>query len=68
LESLEEIGQIVHRAVEASRATLMRDLSRIRPLLRKILAEEETASRASFGGQARDLPGGSDPSLATRHA
>jgi 2-oxo-4-hydroxy-4-carboxy--5-ureidoimidazoline (OHCU) decarboxylase len=67
-ESFEEVARFVHRAVEASRATLMRDLSRNWPRLLQLAAEGGDTSRASFGGQVVDLPGRSDPNLATRHA
>jgi hypothetical protein len=46
----EEFARFVDRAVEASRASLLRDLSRIWPRFRENLAKAGTASRASFGG------------------
>ena len=67
-ESLEEIIRFVDRAFEASRATLLRDLSRNWPRLREIVAKAGDVSRASFGGQALDSTAGSDPDLAKRHA
>jgi len=48
-ELREEIARFVDRAVEASRATLLRDLSRIWPCLREIVAKDGDVSRASFG-------------------
>jgi hypothetical protein len=65
---LEEVARFVDRAVEASRASLLRDLSRIWPQLRQDLAKDGTASRASFDGQVLDLPVRSGPNLAERHA
>jgi hypothetical protein len=64
----DEFARFVDRAVEASRATLLRDLSRIWPRLRENLAKTGTASRASFDGQVPDLTVKSTPNRAGRHA
>jgi len=66
-ESLKEIAQIVDRTFEASRASLLRDLSRKWPHLREILATDGTASRASFRGQVPESPAKSGADRATRH-
>jgi len=65
---LEEVVRLVDRAVEASRASLLRDLSRIWPRFRQNLAKDGTASRASFGDQGLDPPAESGPDPAGRHA
>jgi hypothetical protein len=57
LEVQEEIARIVDRAVEVSRATLQRDLSRKWPRFREILVTGLDVSRASFHGQVPDPPG-----------
>lgn len=67
-ESLEEIIRFVDRAFEASRASLLRDLSRHWPRLREMVAKGGDVSRASFGGQVLDSTAGSDPERARRHA
>jgi hypothetical protein len=51
----EEFARFVDRAVEASRATLLRDLRREWPRLCEILVTGGEVSRASFRGQAADL-------------
>ena len=65
---LEEVVRLVDRAVEASRASLLRDLSPIWPRFRQNLAKDGTASRASFGDQGLDPPAESGPDPAGRHA
>jgi hypothetical protein len=65
---LEEVARLVDRAVEASRASLLRDLGRIWPQFRQNLAKGGTASRASFGGQVLDPPAKLGPDRAGRHA
>jgi hypothetical protein len=64
----EEVAELVERAFEASRATLLRDLSRNWPRLRENVAKAGPVSRASFGGQGPDSPAKSDPIPARRHA
>jgi hypothetical protein len=64
----EEVVRFVDRAVEASRATLLRVLSRNWPRPRENVATAREASRASFGVQAPDLTARSDANLGTRHA
>jgi hypothetical protein len=68
LDLREEFARLVDRAVEASRASLQRDLSRIWPRFCANLAKAGTASRASFGGQVGEFTARSEPDLATRHA
>jgi hypothetical protein len=67
-ESLEEIIGFVDRAFEASRASLLRALSRNWPRLREIVAKAGDVSRASFGAQGLDPAARSDPEPARRHA
>jgi hypothetical protein len=64
----EEIVQFLDRAIEASRATLQRDLSRNWPRLCEKMAKTGDVSRASAGGQALDSTAKSSPILAERHA
>jgi hypothetical protein len=64
----EEILRFVDRAVAASRATLLRGLSRNWPRLRENVATAGDVSRASFGVQAPDLTARSDADRALRHA
>ena len=67
-EVQEEVARFVDRVVEASRATLLRDLGRKWPRLREILVKGGEVSRASFGGQAPDLTAQSSRIVDTRHA
>jgi hypothetical protein len=64
----EEILRFVDRAVEASRATLLRGLSRSWPRLRENVATAGEVSRTSFGVQAPDLTARSDADRGMRHA
>lgn len=63
-----EIAKIVDCAVEASRATLLRDLSRKWPRLREILVTGGDVSRSSFPLQVPVLPRGSGEDMDPRHA
>jgi hypothetical protein len=70
-ESLKEIAHFVDRAFEVSRATLMRDLSRIWPQIDENLLKasgDGGVSHASLRGQGLDLPRQFDPDPAGRHA
>jgi len=67
-EVQKEFAQIVDRIVEASRATLLRDLTRKWPRLREILAMGGGVSRASFLGQVPDPTTQSAGGADTRHA
>jgi len=64
-----EVGQIVDRALERSRATLVRDLRGILGRLASIPGNAVTAegvvSRATLGAQASDTMGDSGENLAT---
>ena len=64
----EEILRFVDRAVEASRATLLRGLSRSWPRLRENVATAGEVSRTSFGVQVPDLTARSDADPGMRHA
>jgi tRNA A-37 threonylcarbamoyl transferase component Bud32 len=67
-EVQEEIAKIVDRAVEASRATLLRDLGREWPRLHEILVTGGDVSRASFPLQVPVLPRGSGEDMDPCHA
>lgn len=64
----EEIIRFVDRAVEASRATLLRVLSRNWPRPRENVATVGEVSRASFGVQVPDPTTRSGADLGMRHA
>jgi hypothetical protein len=64
----EEIAQLVDRAVDRSRASLLRDLRRIWPQQREIVAPPGAPSRASFGVQPPEMTSQSDAILDHRHA
>jgi hypothetical protein len=64
----EEFVEFVDRAVEASRATLLRVLRRNWPRPRENVATAGAVSRASFGVQPPDLTARSDADRGMRHA
>jgi hypothetical protein len=64
----EDLVHFVDRAVAASRATLLRALSRKWPLVRDFVATAGPVSRASFGAQACDPTARSGPSRDGGHA
>jgi hypothetical protein len=63
----DKIIQFVDRALDASRATLLRDLRREWPRLRANVATPTPLSRRSFASQDADLPHQSAAFLDTRH-
>jgi hypothetical protein len=63
-----KIAQSVARAIALSRASLERDLRRIWPREREIVARPGAVSRASFGGQSCDPKGESGAIPADCHA
>lgn len=63
-----EVIELVDRAVDRSRASLMRDLLRFWPLRAEIVASTGEVSRASFGIQAMDSSKGSGAILDGGHA
>jgi hypothetical protein len=65
---MEEIVHIVERAVDLSRARLMRDLRKIWPQRGAIVAMTGEMSRASFGVQACDSTGESGARMDGCHA
>jgi hypothetical protein len=67
-EVQEEVGRFVDRVVEASRATLLRDVRQEWPRLREILVKGGEVSRASFRGQVPDQTAQSARIVDTRHA
>lgn len=64
----EKVVRFVDRAVEASRATLLRVLSRNWPRPRENVAAAGEVSRASFGVQVPDLTARCDENLGRCHA
>jgi len=67
-ESLEEVIRFVAGAFEASRATLLRDLSQMTRQISEILATARQVSRASFGVQVPDSTAQFNPDRGGRHA
>lgn len=63
-----EVIKFVDRAVDRSRASLMRDLLRFWPLQREIVASAGEVSRTSFGGQAMASSTGSGTLVDDGHA
>jgi hypothetical protein len=64
----EEVVRFVDRALGASRATLLRDLSRIWLRRRENVATVGTVSRASFGAERPDPTAQSEAQSGRRHA
>jgi hypothetical protein len=63
-----EVVELVERAVDRSRASLMRDLLRFWPSRGESVAASGEVSRASFGGQVMDLAKQSGASMDGGHA